>query len=265
MLDYFFFNAECEMNEKKTSWQDVAGWYDSAVGYLGHYFHQNVILPKLLPLMDLKPNSSLLDVGCGQGILARSIPKQTTYVGLDAAADLIQAAKSYDKNSKHTYLVQDATQPFPLEGKEFSHAVVLLALQNMEDPKKVFENIRKFLKKDGKLFLVLNHPCFRIPRQTAWGIEEQNKLQYRRINRYMSPLKIPLAANPSQGTASKTTLSFHFPLSAYSKWLKEAGFCITLLDEWISDKESQGKNAKMENRSREEFPLFLTIVADAVN
>jgi hypothetical protein len=33
------------------------------------------------------------------------------------------------------------------------------------------------------------------------------------------------------------------------------------MEEWISDKQSSGKFAKMENRSREEIPLFLLLQA----
>jgi len=43
--------------------------------------------------------------------------------------------------------------------------------------------------------------------------------------------------------------------------LKEAGFVIEMLDEWCSDKQSTGSKAKMENRSRDEIPMFLAIVA----
>jgi len=33
------------------------------------------------------------------------------------------------------------------------------------------------------------------------------------------------------------------------------------MEEWISDKKSTGAKARMENRSREEFPLFLALLA----
>ena len=46
-----------------------------------------------------------------------------------------------------------------------------------------------------------------------------------------------------------------------AKQLKEAGFFIELNEEWCSDKKSTGKMAKVENRCRSEFPLFLTFVA----
>jgi hypothetical protein len=92
-------------------------------------------------------------------------------------------------------------------------------------------------------------------------VDEQQKLQYRRIDRYMSSMEIPIQMEPGKGKGSQTTYSFHHPLTKYSHWLKEAGFVIELIDEWCSDKMSQGKTAKMENRSREEIPLFMVISA----
>jgi hypothetical protein len=107
----------------------------------------------------------------------------------------------------------------------------------------------------------MNHPCFRIPRQSSWKVDDEQKIQYRRIDRYTSPMKIPIQAHPSKGQSSATTWSFHHPLASYSQWLNETGFVIELIEEWHSNKVSTGKAAKMENRSREEIPLFLAIKA----
>jgi hypothetical protein len=107
----------------------------------------------------------------------------------------------------------------------------------------------------------MNHPCFRVPRQSSWGVDEQKKLQYRRIDRYMEPLKIPIQTHPGQGDKSPQTWSFHHPLSTYVEGLSKSGFVIEKIEEWLSDKLSTGGKAKMENRSRLEFPLFLTIYA----
>ena len=56
-------------------------------------------------------------------------------------------------------------------------------------------------------------------------------------------------------------MSYHNSLSAYSKMLKDAGFIIDLIEEWASDRESEGSAARMENRSRSEIPLFLAVKA----
>lgn len=243
-----------------TSWESSHAWYDRVVGEKGHYYHQSVVLPGVLRLLNLRSGDRLLDVACGQGILARSLPKDVGYVGLDASSSLIAAAR---QKSKHTFLVADATKPFPLEKESFTAATIILALQNIEKGDQTLLHTASALKKGGRLVLVLSHPCFRIPRQSSWGIDEHKKLQYRRIDRYLTPMAIPIQTNPGQKNSVETT-TFHHPLSTYMKWLKDAGFAVTGMEEWISDKKSTGGAARMENRAREEFPLFLAILAELV-
>ncbi|MBI5345759.1 MAG: class I SAM-dependent methyltransferase [Chlamydiae bacterium] len=244
--------------KNNTSWEEVSKWYDSVVGLTGHYFHEHVIFPKILPL--LKNANSILDIACGQGILSRKLPPSCEYHGVDASSSLIESAKNYAQNKKHHFITGDATLPLHLDKKDFDCVTVILAIQNIENPLAVFKNAFHHLKKGGNLLIVLNHPCFRIPRQTSWQIDENQKLLYRRINLYLSALKIPIKTSPGKENSSET-FSFHHPLFTYFKWLKEANFLIEDLQEWTSDKISTGKCAKMENRAREEFPLFLSIIA----
>ena len=248
-------------NKDDTSWQKVAIWYDSSVGTQGHYYHQHVVIPKLLALMDLKNSTpSVLDIGCGQGVLSRHLPKNAYYTGVDFSEDLIKFATSHKIRKTDEFFHKDATLAFDLKNKNYTHACIVLALQNMENPIGAIRNAFMHMQSGAKLFIVLNHPVLRIPRQTSWEIDEKQKIQFRRINRYLTPLKIPLQMHPGKDS-SITTWSFHFSLSAYAKMLKETGFVICDIEEWISDKVSVGKAAKMENRAREEFPLFMTIVA----
>jgi len=246
-----------------TSWKNVGKWYSDAVGESGHFYHQNIIIPKTLKLLNFPKDqpSSLLDLACGQGVLSRHLPPQVSYTGVDAAAPLIKEAKKYPHPPSHRFILADVTQKLPLDNKSFSHGAIILALQNIADPLAVFKNAFQFLQTGSPLVIVLNHPCYRIPRQSSWKVDEENKMQYRRIDRYMSPMQIPIQTHPGKGKLSSQTTSFHHPLSDYSRWLNEAGFVIDLIEEWCSNKVSEGKMAKMENRSREEIPLFMAIVA----
>lgn len=243
----------------QSSWDNSDRWYGELVGDKGHHYHQAVILPNLLKIIDLKPGQSLLDLGCGSGVLARSLPRGVEYVGIDSAKGLLAQAKKLTSHGH--FVLGDATKPLPIEKKDFDAACFILSLQNMEDGKGALAAAKKHLKPGARLFLVLNHPAFRIPRQTNWGVDEAAKLQYRKINAYMSPLKIPIQTHPGQGDSSPTTFSFHHPISTYSKWLHELGFSITLIEEWCSDKKSEGGRAKMEDRARKEIPLFMAISA----
>lgn len=246
-----------------TAWHDSGKWYNEAVGELGHYYHQTLIIPNVLKLLNFTKGdpAALLDLACGQGVLSRHIPEFVGYVGVDASGPLIDAAKRLKKIPTHEFIKADATQKLPLKHPLFSHATLILALQNIENPLGVFKNAAAHLESDGRFVIVINHPCFRIPRQSSWKVDEANKIQFRRIDRYMSPMKIPIQTHPGKGKESSQTWSFHHALSDYSRWLKEAGFVIELIEEWCSNKVSEGGAAKMENRSRDEIPLFMAIAA----
>jgi ubiquinone/menaquinone biosynthesis C-methylase UbiE len=244
-----------------TSWQKSADQYHKIVGQSGHYYHKHVILPRLLEIMNVSPNSRVLDLGCGQGILARQLPPVAEYLGIDLSKSLIEQARRGVKLQNAEFLVKDVTKPIEQPKDHFTHAVIMLALQNMEDPQPVIQNAATLLQKGGQLCIILNHPSFRIPRQSGWNIDERTKQQYRWVNRYLSPLKIPIEMNPGAYRV-KTTWSFHFPLQKYVTELVTAGFVVTGLEEWASDKESVGKASRMENRARDEFPLFLCLVAE---
>jgi ubiquinone/menaquinone biosynthesis C-methylase UbiE len=245
-----------------TAWQAAGKWYNEAVGEQGHYYHQAFIIKNVLKLLQLPAEpSQLIDLACGQGVLSRHLPSQVSYVGVDAASDLIAAAQRFRHPASHQFVQGDVTRALSFPVDLFTHGTLILALQNIDQPLAVFKNAARLLKSGAPFIIVLNHPHFRIPRQSSWKVDEANKMQYRRIDRYMSPMKIPIQTNPGQKEKSTETWSFHHPLTDYSRWLAEAGFTIDLIEEWCSDKVSEGRAAKMENRSREEFPLFMTLVA----
>ncbi len=246
--------------EKKvdSSWHAETKDYNKIVGEDGHYFHQHVVIPGVLRLLNLKRGDSLLDLGCGQGVLARAIPSGVSYVGVDAAAGLIDVAKKMDRDPSHKYITASATRQLQLT-ESFTSCAIVLALQNMELPQNAIKNASQLLHKEGKLAIVINHPMFRIPRQSGWG-EHPNKLQYRYINRYLSHMKIPIMMHPSR-KGSAETVSYHFPLAYYIDSIIKNGFVVTGIEEWTSDKESKGKAAKQENRARTEIPLFMAILA----
>lgn len=243
-----------------TSWDTSSQWYENIVGYTGHYYHEHLIIPRLLPLLQLHPQSSILDIGAGQGILARYLPKNVTYLGIDNSSMLINQAKKHNHAQNHTYLLADITQQLPIDKYNFTHAVFLLSIQNIEHADKAIRTVAKHLIKDGILIIVMNHPCFRIPRQSGWGFHEDNKLQYRYINRYLSDLKIPIQTHPGMKN-SPITWSFHHSLGTYISYLSQEHLFISELSEWESNKKSIGTEAKKENRARSEIPLFLMIKA----
>jgi hypothetical protein len=105
------------------------------------------------------------------------------------------------------------------------------------------------------------HPHFRGPKETSWGWDEKQKVQYRRVDRYLLPRKTPIVTNPGK-SADIYTWSFHKPLEAYVKVAAKAGMMIDALEEWPSHKNStSGPRAAAENMARKEIPMFLALRA----
>ena len=169
-----------------------------------------------------------------------------------------------NSNTNHQYKVHDVTSPITTK-ETFTHAVFVLSLQNIARADLAIKAASKVLEKEAQLVIVLNHPCFRIPKHSSWGFLEDHKGQYRRLDRYFSSFRSSLQTHPSKGDKSPTTLSFHRPLSEYIKYLKQAGFYLDDMLEICSNKKSYGKAAKSENFARKEFPLFLMLSAKKKN
>ena len=244
-----------------TSWESIAQDYNQAVDREGHFYHKEVILPNLLSQLHLSPESSLVDIGCGQGILEKHLPKKLPYLGIDLSPSLLRFAKKSASSRSRQFLHHDMTLPLPTTHcNSFSHAVAILSLQNMESPERAIAHTAQLLAPQGRMFIVLNHPCFRIPRLSSWLYDEPKKLLSRKIDRYLSPLTIPIVAHPGEKLSEKT-YSFHFPLSYWVQALSKHNLLIDGMEEWISPKTSSGKRARAENLCRKEFPLFLFISA----
>ncbi len=59
----------------KTDWGDVAQWYDQLVGESGSEYHQKVVLPGTMRLLNAQKGESVIDIACGQGVLCRLLEK----------------------------------------------------------------------------------------------------------------------------------------------------------------------------------------------
>ncbi|MDI6731280.1 MAG: class I SAM-dependent methyltransferase [Candidatus Margulisbacteria bacterium] len=246
----------------QTSWNKVAGWYDQLVGEKGSDYHQNVIIPQLIDLIKPQKGEKIIDIGCGQGVFCRRLAEKGIVVtGIDASPRLIDIAKKHSNNQAIKFQVADAADLKNISNAAFDAAISILALQNMEPLEKVIAEIARVVKPGGRFFLVLNHPCFRIPRQSGWGFDEKRKLQYRRIDSYLSEQKIPIKMHPG-AKPDVYTWSFHRPLSAYFKVLTDNHLVVNQLEEWTSHRTSlPGKSKKAEDRARDEIPLFIAIAA----
>ncbi len=101
--------------------------------------------------MRLKPHGSLLDMGCGEGILQESIPEvmYSKYVGVDFSEPIKLA--SHKCTERTHFVVGDMNTYVPAEC--FDAIVFNESIYYLENPLKGFQRYAQYLKPDG-IFLV---------------------------------------------------------------------------------------------------------------
>jgi ubiquinone/menaquinone biosynthesis C-methylase UbiE len=244
-----------------TLWDQASRWYDSLVGSQGTDFQKDIIMPGVLRLLEVAKKERVLDLACGQGVFSRYLSQKGFNVeGLDSSAELLKYARTRS-GSAVRYHVGDAADSKNFEENTFDGIACLMAIQNIEKMDLLFKSVCRWLK-PGKCFVfVMTHPCFRIPRQSHWGWDEEKKLEYRRVDHYMTETNVPILTPPFADSKS-FTLTYHRPMHSYVSALVKAGLCVDAMEEWISNKNSlPGKRSKAENRARKEIPLFLALRA----
>ncbi|MBV9282380.1 MAG: class I SAM-dependent methyltransferase [Chloroflexi bacterium] len=251
-----------------TSWDPLAAWYDGWVGEGGSDYHREVAVPALLRALEPQPGESILDVGCGQGVLAPSVVGAgARYVGVDASPRLIQMARRHHGNAGR-FLVGDARDLAAVPGLRegsFDAVVFLLSLQDMDPLERVLDSATSMVRGTGRMAILITHPAFRVPRQSGWGWDEGRKLIYRRVDRYLTPLPVPMKPLPGKDT-NATTRSFHRPIEAYVNGLASRGLLTERMEE-VPGRTSvpAARTARAERLARREIPLFLTIRARKVD
>lgn len=253
----------------QTSWGGVAKWYDNHLSHTKDTYHTKVVFPNLLRLLGNVQGKRILDLACGQGQFSQILRERGAFVtGVDVGKELIDIAKNNNQSIKDKgthkveFFVTKANDLYMLKDASFDHVVCVLALQNIEDILVVYKEVTRVLKKSGTFTFVINHPSFRNPKHTHWGWYEEENIQYRRVDEYMSESRTKIDMTPGNPKDKKFTVSFHHPLQVYVKSLVKQGLFITHLEEWISHKVSEtGPRSKAENKARKEIPLFMCITA----
>ena len=245
-----------------SSWDPVADWYIGWVGARGSDHHRKLAIPAALDLMSPLESRRVLDIGCGTAAIARHIVAAGgAYTGMDSSHRLLGYAR---RHQRHAIFVHgDATRLSEAPGlraASFDVALFLLSVQDIDPLPEAVASAAWALRPGGRLVILMTHPCFRIPRQSGWGWDSGRGLQYRRIDRYLTPLSVPLKSYGRD--RSGATRSHHRPLEDYVCALAENGLAVDLMREIPADRGLvSGARTRAERRADREIPLFLGLRA----
>jgi SAM-dependent methyltransferase len=248
-----------EVRGAATSWDPVAHWYNGWVGEDGSEHHREVAIPALLSLLDPQP-------GAGQGVLAPYVVAAGAhYTGVDASPRLLQIARR--RHVEGARFVQGDASSLArlpaLDEASFDAGVFLLSIQDMDPLEDVLASAAWALKPGGRLCMLLTHPAFRVPRQSGWGWDDGRKLHFRRVDRYLTSLAVPMKA--ATGNRRFVTRSFHRPLGNYVNGLSGAGMLVERMLEVPAHRANAPPERKDAlDRARREIPLFLGLRARKV-
>lgn len=167
----------------------------------------------------LKNNQKLkiLDAGCGEGYLSRTLVKLGHKVwAIDSCPELIKAAKELEtkKPLKLKYILSDFRKT-NLPNSFFDVVISHQTINEIENPAKAFKEFCRILKKNGRIIMLFLHPCFEIEPKKYFQKTKIKKSYY-----LVSGIKSP-----------SSYFYLHLPLSEWIHLLIRSGFLIKKIEE----------------------------------
>lgn len=114
----------------------------------------------LVPLLKLKPNSVILDVGCGLGFIGQSLAEfvpQGRIIGVDLDAKLIELARRISEktlpNRVFDYRIGSAYN-LPVESDTANLSICQCMLMHLDDPEKAIAEMTRVTKKGGRVVTI---------------------------------------------------------------------------------------------------------------
>lgn len=128
-----------------------ADWRRSTLGRITDALEERLLLDRIGPARGLR----ILDVGCGDGVLATRLAQDGAQVtGLDASADMIAAARRRTKAAGGDVdLVEGDACGLPFPAGHFDRVVSVATLCFVDDPRPTVRDMVRVLKPGGRLIL----------------------------------------------------------------------------------------------------------------
>lgn len=110
----------------------------------------------IIQLLELKPEDTLLDVCCGNGLLSWSLSKSCkSVVGVDFSSSLITSARAMHSNPNLSFVEMDATKLSHNLDDKFDKILLYFSFQyfDYELGQNVLREMKKLLKPGGRILI----------------------------------------------------------------------------------------------------------------
>jgi ubiquinone/menaquinone biosynthesis C-methylase UbiE len=233
------------------AWEREAANWIAWVRRPGHdsYWYYGRSFLGLLP----PPGGRTLDLGCGEGRVARDLAAIGHRVtGIDASPSLVAAARTEDPSGD--YVHGDATA-LPFADDAFDLVVAYNSLMDIEDMPGAVRETARVLEEGGRFCLAIVHPV-----NSAGGFSDDSSESafvidgtYLGERRYTDVLE--------RDGLEMTFQSVHRPLQSYSRALEEAGFLVEAIREPAAPPGASGSLGVASVEHWQRLPMFLWLRA----
>lgn len=219
-------------------------------------FRIHYIMPWTLELMGDVTGLKILDLGCGEGGYARKLAAQGAEVTAIDCSEMaigyaISAAAQQQLSISH--LVRNSNDLFDIANESFDIVLCAMMMMDVEDLNGTLKEISRVLKKQGKVFVSILHPCFKPPVEHHW-VKEKGIAQVV-VRNYFSPTEW----EGNIAGIEQPVIYRHKTLSEYVKVFLANGFYISDMNEPVPTAEQAAKSARIEWLKRIPMYLFMEL------
>lgn len=229
-----------------SNWVEYVRGSDSTAWFARRY----VLLPVVLDLVGAVKGQSVLDVGCGEGEIARLLAARGARVrAIDHSAMMIAAAETGEAVTGEPISFEiGRMEHLDVEDESQDVVVSSLSLNLVEDYRAVIGEFARVLRTGGSAIVVLPHPCFD---DVGPGMIRRDGGARYSENRYLETV---------EGMSVSGARTFHRPISAYVQPLADAGLSIRRFVE-PSIPEVASRMFPEEHRRYDQIPMILALEA----
>ena len=120
------------------------------------FFYQ-AIHQRLLEYVNLKDNASVLDLGCGTGLLLNRLAAKfptVKGVGLDISPLMLRRARAQNRFHKRLIFVSGNTESLSFADEQFDAVFCTMSFLHYPHPQQVFHQVSRVLTNGGRFYLV---------------------------------------------------------------------------------------------------------------
>jgi SAM-dependent methyltransferase len=204
------------------AWETHAGWWQDEFTDGADPEYQEQMLP--IVAAQLSGATKVLDIGCGEGQVARHLASSTgaTVVGVDPSVAQLVVAE--ERGGGPRYL-RGAADALPVADSSFDAVVACLVFEHITNVDDALAEVARVLAPGGTFLFLLNHPLLQVP-GSGWIDDQILGEQYWRIGPYL------VEDVSMEELAPGVVLPFvHRPLSRYVNRMAEVGLLVEHMDE----------------------------------